>query len=145
MKKNTCTRVKCNLLQAEVYVRYPVRVCGDGTKCRKYVELQEVPTQNGFVEHYVELDYPITADSVNSYADSADYRKNPEVIRQAVPRQNLGDISEVQKLLREDMSSLRDIATRSQEIMEKLQKIQAEPIAESTDELTDEPTVEPNK
>lgn len=136
-KKEKCTRVRCNLLQAEVYVRFPVRVCGDGSTCRKYVELQEVPTQNGVTEHYVEMDYPITAESVNSYADSADYRKNPEVIRQAVPRQNLGDISEVQKLLREDMSALRDIASRSQEIMEKLQNVSVEP--------TVEPTVEPKK
>lgn len=145
MKKNTCSRVKCNLLQAEVYVRFPVRVCGDGTKCRRYVELQEIPTQNGVVEHYVELDYPITAESVNSYADSADYRKNPEVIRQAVPRQNLGDISEVQKLLREDMSALRDIAIRSQEIMDKLQQVSAEPTAEPIVEPTAEPTAEPKK
>lgn len=123
-KKETCSRVKCNLLQAEVFVRFPVRICDDGTKIRKYVELQETTTQNGVIEDYVEMDYPVTAESVNSFADSADYRKNPEVIKQAVPRQNLGDIAEVQQLLRSDMSALREIAARSQEVLTKINELQ---------------------
>lgn len=123
-KKEKCTRVKCNLLQAEVYVRFPVRVCGNG-KVTRYCELQETPCSNGVVEKLVECDYPITAESVNSYADSADYRKNPEIIRQATPRQNLGDISDMQQVLRNDMSAMRDLMKNSQEVLAKLEEYKA--------------------
>lgn len=106
-KENKCTRVKCNLLQAEVYVRFPVRVCEDKTEVTKYVELQKNPIKNGVIEEFVEVDYPITPEYVNSFADSADYRKNPDVIAQAHPKQNLGDVTEVQRILANDVNALR--------------------------------------
>lgn len=121
-KKNPVRKVRCNLLQAEVYVRYPVCLI-DGVRVKKYCELQEQPCSNGIVEDYVSVDYPITPDSVNSYADSSDYKKNPEVISQAVPRQNLGDISELQKVLSHDMSAMRDMLAKSQEVLKKIEEV----------------------
>lgn len=119
-KKNPTRRVRCNLLEAEVYVRYPVCLI-DGKPVRQYCELQEIPCANGVIENYVAVDYPITPESVNSYADSADYKKNPDIVMQAVPRQNLGDISEVQKVLANDMSAMREMLAQSKDVIGKLE------------------------
>lgn len=122
-KNNPLRKIRCNLLQAEVYVRYPVCLI-DGAPVRRYCELQEQPCTNGIIEHCVQVDYPITPESVNSFADSSDYKKNPEVINQAVPRQNLGDISEIQKVLSNDLSAMRDMLVQSQEVLKKVQEVQ---------------------
>lgn len=119
--KGPVKRVRCNLLEAEVYVRFPVCII-DGKPIRQYCELQETPCKNGVVENYVQVDYPVTPESVNSYADSADYKKNPEVVTKAVSRQNLGDITEIQQVLRNDMTAMRDMLQRSQEVAKKLEE-----------------------
>lgn len=124
-KKNACQRVKSNLLEAEVYVRYPYSTI-NGKQVKRYVELRETVKSNGIVQEYVTCNYPITPESVNSYADSANYRKNPEVITQAKPRTNLGDISEVQKVLGADLSELRSLYTKSNDILQKIQTLQAQ-------------------
>lgn len=136
--QNPTRKVRCNLLQAEVYVRFPVSTLEDGTPVKRYVELQTVPCDNGELEEYVEVDYPITEESVNSYADSADYRKNPDVVANAIPRQNLGDVSELQKILRNDMSAMRDMLAQSQEVMKKLeeaQKASTAPVQSAPDQV----------
>lgn len=122
-KEKHCKRVISNLLEAEVYVRFPVRLVGKN-EIKQYLELQEVPYSNGVREEYVLVDYPVTEDSVNSYADSADYRTNPEVISQAQPRKNLGDVSEIQKTLRNDLSEMREMLKVSQETLQKLENLQ---------------------
>lgn len=125
MRKNK-NEVKCrrmNLLEAEVYVRFPVSTIAD-KQVKQYVELQEETAQNGVVERYVAVDYPITPESVNSYADSADYRKNPDVIKNAVRRQNLGDVSEVQKVMSNDMTEMRTMFAKMQEVMKKIEDSQ---------------------
>lgn len=125
MRKNK-NEVRCkrmNLLEAEVYVRFPISTIGD-KQVKQYVELQEETTQNGIREHYVAVDYPITPESVNSYADSADYRKNPDVIKNAVHRQNLGDVSEVQKVMSNDMTEMRLMFAKMQEVMKKVEDSQ---------------------
>lgn len=119
--KGTVKKIRCNLLEAEVYIRYPVCII-DGKPVRRYCELQETPCKNGVIENYVQVDYPVTPESVNSYADSADYKKNPEVVTKAVPRQNLGDVTELQKVLSQDMSAMRDMLQRSQEVVKKLEE-----------------------
>ena len=126
MRKNTnmCKRMKSFLLQAEVYVRYP-QCTINKQKCKRYVELRDIEANNGFYQKYVTVDYPITPESVNSYADAADYRKNPEVINQAVARRNLGDITETQKILNSDMTELQRLVKQSQEVVERLKAANA--------------------
>lgn len=121
--KNPIHCRRCNLLEAEVYVRFPVSTLED-KQVKQYIELQEETAQNGVVERYVAVDYPITPESVNSYADSADYRKNPDVIKNAVPRKNLGDISEVQKVMSNDMTEMRTMFAKMQEVMKKIEDSQ---------------------
>lgn len=125
MRKNK-NEVKCRrmrLLEAEVYVRFPVSTL-ENKQVKQYIELQEETAQNGIVERYVAVDYPITPESVNSYADSADYRKNPDVIKNAVHRQNLGDVSEIQKVMSNDMTELRTMYAKMQEVMKKIETAQ---------------------
>lgn len=123
VKKNPSRRLSCNLLQAEVYVRYPVCLIED-KPVKKYCELQERPCANGVIEEYVSVDYPITADSVNSFVDTADYKRNPDVFANAVPRQNLGDVSEIQKVLSNDMTALREMLAHGKDVLAKAEAIQ---------------------
>lgn len=119
-KKNKCRRVKSSLLQAEIYVRYPKCTINKQER-KRYVELRDVEAQNGFFQKYVTVDYPITPESVNSYADAADYRKNPEIINQAVARRNLGDITEIQRITNSDMTQLRALVEKSQDVLKRLE------------------------
>lgn len=119
-KKNKCRRIKSSLLQAEIYVRYPKCTINKQER-KRYVELRDVEAQNGFFQKYVTVDYPITPESVNSYADAADYRKNPEVINQAVARRNLGDITEIQRITNSDMTQLRALVEKSQDVLKRLE------------------------
>lgn len=62
------------------------------------MEKKDLP--NGYVQELVEKDYPITSESVTSYADGADYRNDPaQAVANAPARVNLGDITEAQKFL----------------------------------------------
>lgn len=66
----------------------------------KYVSLEKKDLPNGYVQELVEKDYPITSESVTSYADGADYRNDPaQAVANAPARVNLGDITEAQKFL----------------------------------------------
>lgn len=123
-KEKVCKREFSNIMQGEVYVRFPERVVGT-QRVKQYNVLREVPYANGIREELVAVDYPITPESVNSYADSADYHTNPEVIRQATPRQNLGDITEVQQMLRNDMSQMQAMVASAQETLKKIENYQA--------------------
>lgn len=70
---------------------------------KKYDSLERVQLSNGFVEQIVQKDYPITSESVSSYADGADYRKDPSAaIANAPKRTNLGDVSELQDFMRDN-------------------------------------------
>lgn len=128
MKKEKCARVNFSLIQAECYVRYPSRVSADGVAVKKYGELQQKTVDDGIKEVYVEVDYPITPESVNSYADSADYRRNPQVIKDAVNsgRVNLGDLTEVQRVLQEDTANIVDILNRQKDILDKVAVAQSQ-------------------
>lgn len=123
-KKQKCRRVKSSLIQAEVYVRYPKCTINKQER-KRYVELKDVETSNGLFQKYVTVDYPITPESVNSYADSADYRTNPDVINQAVARKNLGDITEVQHLLNSDATQLRRIVQEAQDVLKRVEQARA--------------------
>lgn len=43
----------------------------------KYYELREITTQDGIEHKLVEVDYPITEESVKSYVDSTNYKLDP--------------------------------------------------------------------
>lgn len=67
---------------------------------KRYPSLERKNLPNGFTENVEIKDYPINSKSVSSYADSADYRNDPNgAIANAPNRVNMGDISQVQEFL----------------------------------------------
>lgn len=80
------------------------------SETKTYNELRTVEKPNGFVQELVTVDYPITAEYVASYADGADYHKDPLGAQmRATPRRNLGDITDVQSLLNSDISGFKEL------------------------------------
>lgn len=77
----------------------------------KYYELREITTQDGIEHKLVEVDYPITEESVKSYVDSTNYKLDPFGALRA-PRKNLGDVSEAQNIMRMDVSEARSLYER---------------------------------
>lgn len=72
-------------------------------KIKKYQSLEKHILPNGMTFDLEEVDYPITPESVTSYVDSADYRRDPlGAIASAPKRVNLGDISQVQDFIKEN-------------------------------------------
>lgn len=91
---------------------------------KKYASLERVQLPNGYVEKIVQKDYPISSKSVSSYADGADYRKDPSAaIANAPKRTNLGDVSEVQDFLRENP---QQAALQYKSILDKVERYFAE-------------------
>lgn len=106
---------------------------------KKYHELRRTMTHNGLKEELVEVDYPITADSVKSYEDSCDYRIDPVAnITSAPKRKNLGDITGVQEFTEHDQSTAHSIYERIKaDIISALKKNeQAKPVKENNDNGT---------
>lgn len=107
--KKEFTRVNCNLLQADIYARN-AQICGTCSHNYNatYKELRTIDTPTGIRQVLVDVPYPVTPDSVKSYAASADYRNDPAAaMAMSAPSANLGDLTDVQKVLSADMESAR--------------------------------------
>lgn len=76
---------------------------------KHYFSMERVSKDRGFSDEIIKKDYPITSESVSSYAESADYKRDPiGAIANAPKRQNLGDVTQVQEFLAGDpMQALR--------------------------------------
>ena len=123
--------------QIKMQEKKPVKICGVRQNCyvldvnptysvtplspiKKYLSLERKTLDNGYIEELVEKDYPITPDSVASYADGADYRNDVmQAIENAPKRVNLGDISEAQEFINSDPLSA---ARQYKAILDKVDK-----------------------
>lgn len=111
-------RVKVNTLVQNCFTRDFVKVETKAVQqSKKYKSLEEIKLPNGRVYELVEKDYPITPESVTSYADGADYRLDPQrAIENAPKRVNLGDVGEVQEFIKanpmEAVRLYRDIGAK---------------------------------
>lgn len=125
-------RTPLNLIQAECYSRHPHVLTGldkPNESPQKYYELRTIETSDGFVEKLVEVDYPITREYVNSFAESADYHSDIAAAMAApAPGPNLGDLTSIQDLLAMDMQSLRTLKQKI-DIVEKEKAAKAAPVA----------------
>lgn len=73
-----------------------------------YESLEKVDLPSGYVQTIVEKDYPITRESVTSFADGADYKNDPlQAIANAPQRVNLGDITQAQEFLQNPLNFAR--------------------------------------
>lgn len=127
-------RVQSNLLEQNVYVRdardFPD--LRDDYLIDSYVSLDSKVEDMGVVENFVVNPYPITPESVNSYADSADYRSDIVSAMNAPARgRNIGDVSIYQQVM--EMSP-----SERKEFIESLQNVaNSSSVASSIDSISD--------
>lgn len=116
--------LKTNLLQQNCYVRdVTVNSSSNGVSVDSFESVDEVVTEKGVELVYSTNDYPITPQSVNSYVDSVDYRRDPvAAVANGHQRQNLGDITDVQKIAAMDMESARALYAQLSEKLGKVSK-----------------------
>lgn len=116
--------VTMNLLRAHVYAyrkELPTEIRHNQPQ-KTYMELQQLPYENGLKEEYVEVDYPITPDYVKSFESSANYKNDIQTAMNAQPRgANLGDITAIQELARMDMAEVQKLRTELESLKSKLQ------------------------
>lgn len=108
---------------------------------KSYFSLEKKTLNNGFVQELEKIDYPITSDSVTSYMDSSDYKRDPfGAVANAPKRVNLGDITEVQQFIENDplqaVRLYREVGEKLeqyyQEQQAKNETATAEPVADVT-------------
>lgn len=128
-----CRRVRSQLLAQDIYVRdcAPLKFDESNYIKDKYVELERIQEGNGFKDVLIEREYPHTAESLNSYAESTDYRADINAAMASAPRGvNLGDMTAAQEYIKLDSSEIasRLVFAREQAaLLEKeLAKSQAE-------------------
>lgn len=114
-------KIKCNLLQVEAFAKAPI--C-DKKTCygnKTYACLEEKTTAHGFEHKIVEKPYEITPAYVKSFS-SCDYRKDINSALCATPRgKNLGDVTEIQKLINADMETAHALYGKLKDVFEKAQ------------------------
>lgn len=82
----------------------------------KYVEKVEFTDSSGVHIDFIEKDYPITQDSVNSYVDSTNYKACPEMYSSS-PSGIKNDFSLLTQLASMDTEELKDLHQRLQDII----------------------------
>lgn len=110
-------KVHSNIIAQDCYIRdvTPKVVKKSEYKSRRYASLVEVPDAVGVHYDLREFDYPITPENVKSYADSTDYKRDPAAaVAAGVRGVNLGDITEVQRIINTDVSTVRSTLERIQ-------------------------------
>lgn len=132
-------RLHSNLLQQNVYVRD----CSLGSDIEgnksgsTFVTLNENITDKGLEQSFEEVPYPITPESVASYASSCDYKVDPVAAFNAPSRGvNLGDVSALQEVGSMDSETARALyeqlsAKFAEKSVEKSVEKPAEKSAES--------------
>lgn len=105
-------RIPCNLIRQNCYLRDIVDPLDFSSKYpeKVFTSLDEVPSDDGIKFVPNDYPYPITPESVNSYVDSSDYRKDPaNAISSGVHGVNIGDCTDIQSILRMDSSAQRSL------------------------------------
>lgn len=142
MSATNKTPVPTNLIKQNCYIKTATMSIDTHSPYvqKKYYELQRKTVANGIIEELVEVDYPISPDTVKSYADSADYRRDPfGAVASATPRKNLGDITEAQKASQIDTEMAKEIYNKvladvKQKLAEQKQESKHEPKQEAIHE-----------
>lgn len=129
------TRVPMNLIQQNVYVR-DVSPFYDEKKdflIDSYVSQDEVVKSDGLKVERTVQDYPITPDSVNSYADGTNYRNDiSAAVARSAPGRNIGDVAALQELLTKSPSEVSAFFASA------LEKINASKVASDVEKVNNE-------
>lgn len=105
-------RVKMNLIEQNVFVRVetPKLDLKDDCLIESYVSQDEVVENNSVVVKRTVQDYPITPDSVNSYADGTNYRLDVNsAVSRSAPGKNIGDVAALQDFLSKSPEEISSI------------------------------------
>lgn len=103
-------KVHSNIIAQDCFIRdvTPKVVKKSEYAARRFPSLVEVPDSVGVHYDLCDFDYPITPESVKSYVDSTDYKRDPAAAIAAGSRGvNLGDITELQRVTNSDVSAVR--------------------------------------
>lgn len=121
MKKVQTNCILQNCFLREASSQHDCRFAKQG---KTYIELQNKVVPDGIKQEYVEVEYPHTAERVNSYAEAADYRRDPfAAIAKSQPRENLGNIIDLQKLANMDTSARKAYINSLSAAVETLKKV----------------------
>lgn len=118
-------KLPTNLVMADLVAYRPEPV--KGLSQEKYFELVEVEQEDGSrIEKLVEQDYPITADYVKSFEQSADYKLDVDgAIAAGHSGKNLGDVTALQELYTMDSAAVEEYAKRLNQAAEVLKAAKA--------------------
>lgn len=102
MKSDKREKLQMNLIQQDVFVRVisPVYDQKNDYAIESYVSQDEIIEDDGIRVKSTVQEYPITPQSVNSYADGTNYRNDlSAALSRSAPGRNIGDVSAMQELL----------------------------------------------
>ena len=118
-------KLPTNLVMADLYAYRPEPV--KGLSQDKYYELVEVIQPDGSrKEKLVKQDYPITAEYVKSFEQSADYKLDVDgAIAAGHSGKNLGDVTALQELYAMDSAAVEEYAKRLNQAAEVLKAAKA--------------------
>lgn len=103
MKKMEKFQVPMNLIEQKVFAHYVSPASPEEHKDylqKEYVSQDEVVVSDGIKIKNTVQEYPITPESVNSYADGTNYRNDlSAAVSRGASGRNLGDVAAIQDLL----------------------------------------------
>lgn len=106
---NKSSRVQSNLLQQNCFIRDVTRAIDlkvASSVDSSYLSLDEEVSSEGVKIVKKPVPYHITPDFVSSFADSADYRRDPaNAVANGVSRRNLADCTDFQKIVGMDSAA----------------------------------------
>lgn len=135
LKIGELKKTPLNLIQQEFYSRFPQVRTGVVIQphASTYYELRKIQTDNGIIEKLVEVDYPITQDYVNSFAQSADYHSDINAASALPPPgANLNDLCGIQELLKMDTAELAKLKSKVDIVAAETAKQKTAPAVEKT-------------
>lgn len=122
MSKVNSSRVQSNLLQQNCFVRdVTTKSTLQGrSSLDVFVSLDEVVTSKGVDLVESRHPYPVTPQYVNSFVESSDYRRDLfSAFSSSSSRPNLGDITDVQKVMAMDTSEASALYSQLKSVFEK--------------------------
>ncbi|WGL31121.1 hypothetical protein [Dipodfec virus UOA04_Rod_734] len=142
---STRKKLQC-LLQQNVYMVYPDVPCVDQKSDYDgltYITIDRLPTSDGFgvQDTFSEVPYPITPDSVQSYADSCDYINNSDALN-AHSQHYYGDISDYQRVQAMDDNEMQSVM---RDLQNKLDILKAAQVQVQPQETQPQPQSQENK
>lgn len=125
-------KIKMNLIQQDVYAVFSDDLYIDDRDFlqKEYVSQDEIVEDSGIKIKRTVQEYPITPESVNSYADGTNYRNDlSAAANRPSPGHNVGDVAALQELF---SRSPEEIKAFMESAIEKIKASKAKPVDEKS-------------